>query len=164
MNTLFLNRTFSQSFGHWLIGLAGPPRLALFSFQDQKVRIFNREGKKIKKGADFFGELARRFQREQIEFSVPENNRLPILLNGQKIGAVISDGSMRIRKEFIDDADVNDQCQRTGEIQTQITEDGARLRRSIQTGAGAGRADAANHGADSKRKKHSYRGNPDSLV
>jgi len=42
------------------------------------------EENEFKKGADFFGELARRFQREQIEFSAPENNRLPILLNGQE--------------------------------------------------------------------------------
>ena len=48
------------------------------------------EENKFKKGADFFGELARRFQREQIEFSAPENNRLPILLNGQEIGAVLT--------------------------------------------------------------------------
>ena len=77
---------------------------------------------KFKKGADFFGELARRFQREQIEFSAPENNRLPILLNGQEIGAVISDGSMRIRKEFIDDTEVSDLCQRTGEIAAEARE------------------------------------------
>lgn len=80
------------------------------------------EETKFKKGADFFGELARRFQREQIEFSAPENNRLPILLNGQEIGAVISDGSMRIRKEFIDDTEVSDLCQRTGEIAAEARE------------------------------------------
>lgn len=80
------------------------------------------EENKFKKGADFFGELARRFQREQIEFSVPENNRLPILLNGQEIGAVIPDGSMRIRKEFIDDTEVSDLCQRTGEIAAEVHE------------------------------------------
>jgi len=80
------------------------------------------EETKFKKGADFFGELARRFQREQIEFSAPENNRLPILLNGQEIGAVISDGSMRIRKEFIDDTEVSDLCQRTGEIAAEVRE------------------------------------------
>ena len=80
------------------------------------------EENKFKKGADFFGELARRFQREQIEFSAPENNRLPILLNGQEIGAVIPDGSMRIRKEFIDDTEVSDLCQRTGEIAAEVRE------------------------------------------
>ena len=80
------------------------------------------EENKFKKGADFFGELARRFQREQIEFSVPEKNRLPILLNGQEIGAVIPDGSMRIRKEFIDDTEVSDLCQRTGEIAAEARE------------------------------------------
>ena len=80
------------------------------------------EENKFKKGADFFGELARRLQREQIEFSAPENNRLPILLNGQEIGAVISDGSMRIRKEFIDDTEVSDLCQRTGEIAAEVRE------------------------------------------
>ena len=80
------------------------------------------EENKFKKGADFFRELARRFQREQIEFSAPENNRLPTLLNGQEIGAVIPDGSMRIRKEFIDDTEVSDLCQRTGEIAAEVRE------------------------------------------
>lgn len=80
------------------------------------------EENKFKKGANFFRELARRFQREQIEFSAPENNRLPILLNGQEIGAVIPDGAMRIPKAFVDDAEVSDLCQRTGEIAAEVHE------------------------------------------
>ena len=80
------------------------------------------EENKFKKGANFFGELARRFQREQIEFSLPENNCLPILMNGQEVGAVIPDGAMRIPKAFVDDTEVSDLCQRTGEIAAEARE------------------------------------------
>ena len=80
------------------------------------------EENKFKKGANFFGELARRFQREQIEFSLPENNCLPILMNGQEVGAVIPDGAMRIPKAFVDDTEVSDLCQRTGEIAAEVRE------------------------------------------
>ncbi len=80
------------------------------------------EKSKIKQGADFFGELACQFQREQIEFSAPTNNRLPILLSGQEIGVVIPDGSIRIQKEFINDPDASDLCYQAGEIAAEVRE------------------------------------------
>lgn len=55
-----------------------------------------------KKGASFFDELILCLQKENIEFSLPENNHLPILLDAREVGVVTAEGAMRVRKEYID--------------------------------------------------------------
>lgn len=80
------------------------------------------EENQIKKGASFFYELAQRFKREQIECTTPENERLPILLDGQEIGVVTLDGGMRIRKEFIDQLCASDLYHRAGAIASEVRE------------------------------------------
>lgn len=56
----------------------------------------------FKKGAAYFAELSRRFARRHIESLPAEDDRLPVLLDGQKVGVVIPEGAMRIRKGWID--------------------------------------------------------------
>ena len=70
----------------------------------------------------FFNELAHRFKREQIECATPENDRLPILLDGQEVGVITPGGGMLIRKEFADEPDAGDLYYRAGEIAAEIRE------------------------------------------
>ena len=76
----------------------------------------------IKKGTSFFEELTQRFKREQIECATPENERLPILLDGQDLGMVTPDGGMLIRKEFIDQPCASDLCHWAGVIAAEVRE------------------------------------------
>ncbi len=70
----------------------------------------------------YFSELSLRFHRENIASGQPVNDRLPILLDGQEIGVVTLDGGMRIRKEFIDQADASDLYHRVGTIAAEVQE------------------------------------------
>ena len=75
-----------------------------------------------KKGADYFTELSLRFQREQIECAAPEDDRLPILLDGQEIGVVTTGGGMRVRKESLDAPAASELYHRAGAIAAEVRE------------------------------------------
>lgn len=55
----------------------------------------------IKKSSNFFDELSLRLNRENIKFGFLENDRLPILLDGCKIGVVTAEGAVRIQQEYL---------------------------------------------------------------
>ncbi len=46
------------------------------------------EQQESKKGTTFFSELSRRLSREEIETGPAENERLPLILDGQTVGVM----------------------------------------------------------------------------
>jgi hypothetical protein len=76
----------------------------------------------IKKGASFFDELSLRLQKENVEFAPPENNRLPILLEGREIGIVTAKGAMRVRPEYVDTSDAWEVYHQTWAIAEEVHE------------------------------------------
>jgi hypothetical protein len=76
----------------------------------------------IKKGASFFDELSLRLQKENVEFAPPENNRLPILLEGREIGIVTAKGAMRVRPEYVDTSDAREVYHRAWAITEEVRE------------------------------------------
>ncbi|MEG0441541.1 MAG: hypothetical protein RR544_04500, partial [Oscillospiraceae bacterium] len=70
----------------------------------------------------YFSELSLRLQRENIAFGQSKNDCLPVLLDGQEIGVVTLGGSMRIRKECMDEPDAGDLYHRVGEIAAEVRE------------------------------------------
>lgn len=76
----------------------------------------------IKKGASFFDELSLRLQKENVEFAPPENNRLPILLEGREIGIVTAEGAVRVRPESVDRSDAWEVYHRAWAVSEEVHE------------------------------------------
>lgn len=70
----------------------------------------------------FFAELSNRLDKEHIEYTDPEGDRIPILLNGQEIGVVVPGGGMRVRKDAVDDHEASDLYHKAGAVTAEVYE------------------------------------------
>ncbi len=75
-----------------------------------------------KKGAKYFWELSRRSTREGIEHGAPEDDRLPILLDGREVGVVMPDDAVRARKEWLDEPEASELFHRAGDVAAEVRE------------------------------------------
>lgn len=78
------------------------------------------EYQEVKKGTAFFRELSLRFNREGVEHGEPSNSSMPILQNGERIGAISESSGMILTRDEICDLTAGDLRDRAGQIATEV--------------------------------------------
>lgn len=74
----------------------------------------------FKKGTAYFWELSLRFHREGVEHGEPNNGIMPILQNGEHVGAISENGGMILTRDEICDLTAGDLRDRAGQIAAEV--------------------------------------------
>lgn len=78
------------------------------------------EYQESKKGAAYFRELSLRFHREGVEHGAPADGIMPILQNGERIGAISESGGIILTRDKICDLTAGDPRDRAGQIAAEV--------------------------------------------